>query len=166
MIERVWECVPLPLCVCVCVFSSLFVCLCVCFCPVRSFVAGAINPPPPVLCSCCALICWYTLSVISLYAYSACWREILTLSTRRSLLFGTAVLLHIRCHAQRVNSSMHSHLSDVAVALPSDADWEKRHLEWKKAASTKSLELTQPFWCICFTEILTSSLVCDSLRTG
>lgn len=28
-----------------CVFSSLFVCLCVCSCPVRSFVAGAINSP-------------------------------------------------------------------------------------------------------------------------
>lgn len=43
----------MSVCVCGCVqllcvraFSSLFVCLCVCSCPVRSFVAGAINSPP------------------------------------------------------------------------------------------------------------------------
>lgn len=87
-----YECVCVCECVqllCVCMFSSLFVCLCVCSCPVRSFVAGAINSPQ-VLCSCCALICWYTWSVISLYAYSACCREILTLSMRCSLLLNTS----------------------------------------------------------------------------
>lgn len=39
---------------------------------------------------------------------------------------------------------------------------EKRHLEREES---EQHELTQPFWCICCTEILTSSLVCDSLVT-
>lgn len=41
----VCECIVAFVCVCVFMFSSLFVCLCVCSCPVRSFVAGAINSP-------------------------------------------------------------------------------------------------------------------------
>lgn len=50
-------------------------------CPLRSFVAEAVRPPPPSpgLRSCCALICRSSRSVISVYAYSACRGEILTL---------------------------------------------------------------------------------------
>lgn len=46
--------------------------------PVGSFVAEAVHSPPGFR-SCCALICRSSCSVIIVYAYSACRREILTL---------------------------------------------------------------------------------------
>lgn len=97
-----WGNITLWLCVWVCVYVDVynyFVCvrfqasLSVCvFAVVLSghLLLELLIPPPQVLCSCCALICWYTWSVISLYAYSACCREILTLSMRRSLLLNTS----------------------------------------------------------------------------
>lgn len=81
--------------VCECIVAFVCVCVCVCFpaslsvCVFAVVLSGHLLLElliPPVLCPCCALICWYTWSVISLYAYSACWREILTLSKHRSLL--------------------------------------------------------------------------------
>lgn len=83
MTEYTYVSVSWHLCVCVCFPASLSVCV---FAVVLSGHLLLELLIPPVLCPCCALICWYTWSVISLYAYSACWREILTLSKHRSLL--------------------------------------------------------------------------------
>lgn len=68
-----------------CMFLSLFVCLCVCSCPVRSFVAGAINSPQssaPVVHSFADILGLSLVYMPTLHV----GREILTLSKQRSLL--------------------------------------------------------------------------------
>lgn len=72
----------------VCVFSSLFVCLCVCTCPVRSFVAEAINSPgssAPVVHSFADILALSLVSGPTLHVRG----EILTLSKHCSLFLNT-----------------------------------------------------------------------------
>lgn len=149
---------------CVCVLYAIpasFVCLCVCSCPVRSFVAGAINSPQssaPGVHSFADILC----SVISLYAYSACCREILTLSKSppRSLPLNIS-----RAFTYQVSNAKGKFINVFTPrwcgnCAPLGHRLREEALKrGENRGSSVVLELTQPFWCICCTEILTSSLV-------
>lgn len=118
-------------CLWACMFSSLFVCLCVCSRPVRSFVAEAINSPQPsapVVLSFAdrlgpSLVYVPTLHVAEKYWHCQRSSALLNVSSAFTYQVSNAKgWIHQRVHTLLI----------VAIVLPSDTDWEKRHLRGRE----------------------------------
>ena len=153
--------------VCVCLSVYVHICMswvCLYSTIVWSFVVEAISFLKPSA-AVGQFICWYSGPLIRLYAWSACRGEILTLSTPcSSLLNMHHTLFTYQVSNAGLESWAHSNPGDVAIAAWNWTDWAplcRERREWM----AMELLLTQPFWCVCCTELLTSSLVCGSPRS-